>query len=232
MQAAVQGTPIVALVQSDSILFAAPQVLPAFALDDGTTRFSLVTSEIMVAHSGLSADGRILVAAAQRLAVEHEYTFDENIDISIFLEELSLLFQEYTRRAATRPFGASLVIAFVPLTEVISDSDPSLYRIDPSGNVESILDGCAIIHGSLERTDLQEKLKALSQEPSRSPIDESQERVVDLLRGALLQQASKNKRGELFDELTILTATLSRDHQAGKFRKKRYEPIEDSKFAK
>jgi 20S proteasome alpha/beta subunit len=109
MQAAEQGTPVVAVVKTDSVILAAPQVLPspAFTLDDGTSRFLLLTPEIMISHSGLSADGRILVAAAQRLAVEHEYTFDENISVGIFLEELSLLFQEYTMKPATRPFGAS-----------------------------------------------------------------------------------------------------------------------------
>jgi 20S proteasome subunit alpha 2 len=226
MQAAEQGTPIVALIQSNGVIFAAPQVLPPFALDDGTTRFSLVTPEIMVAHSGLSADGRILVAAAQKLAVEHEYTFDENIDIAIFLEELSLLFQEYTMKPAARPFGASLVVAFVPQTELVLNPDPVLYRIDPSGNVES-LKACAVVHGSLERTDLREKLQEMSDLQSEASIEVGRAKVVDLLRDALQQQASK-KRGEKFDDFTILTATLSRDCGQGCFRRERYETKPDT----
>lgn len=222
MQAAEQGTPVIALIQSDGIIFAAPQVLPTFALDDGTTRFSLVTPEIMISHSGISADGRILVAAAQRLAVQHEYTFDESIDIAIFLEELSLLFQEYTMKAATRPFGASLVVAFVPQTELVLNPDPALYRIDPSGNVESLED-CAVVHGSLERTDLREKLKEMAKHQPETTIEDGRAKVVDLLRDALRQQASQ-KRGEKFDDLTILTATLSRNSEkGGYFRKERHE---------
>lgn len=228
MQAAEQGTPIIALIRSDGVIFAAPQVLPAFALDDGTARFSLVTPEIMVAHSGLSADGRILVAAAQRLALDHEYTFDEKIDIDIFLEELSLLFQEYTMKPAARPFGASLVVAFMPQSDFVLNPDPALYRIDPSGNVES-LDNCTVVHGSLERTDVHKKLKAIADGRSEVLIKDSLPTVVDILRNALHEQRA-SKRGDKFDDLTILTATLCREFgtKGCCFRRARHEPDTDS----
>ena len=107
IEATKQGIPIVAVIVNNSyiddnnttspcygIIMVAPQILPdIYTLDDGTTRFSLITPEIMVSHTGLSSDGRVIVAAAQRMAVRHEYTFDEHIDIAIFLEELSLLYQ-------------------------------------------------------------------------------------------------------------------------------------------
>lgn len=238
MQAAEQGTPIVGIVKSDSVLMAAPQILPspALTLDDGTSRFSLVTPEIMISHSGLSADGRVLVAAAQRLAVEHEYTFDENIGIGIFLEELSLLFQEYTMKPATRPFGASLIVAYVPSTQsqlLLSDSSdgkaatPELFRIDPSGNVQD-MGRAAVVHGNLERTNLHARLSEIIKQ--ESSIDDDKVKVVDLLKDALRQQATK-KRGNdsSIVNLTILTATLTRtdDADGSVFRKERHEKTKD-----
>ena len=99
-------------------------------MDDGTPRFAAVTPEIVVAHSGLAADGRVLLAAAQRLAVEHEYTFgngnEQHLDVAIFLEEMALLLQSYTRKPATRPFGASLVVAYLPM----GDRPPALSAAD------------------------------------------------------------------------------------------------------
>ena len=130
------GTPIVAVIKNERILMASPQILPSPLMkDDGTTRFAPITQHIAMAHSGISADGRVLVAAAQQLAVEHAYTYDENIPIDLFLEELSLLFQEYTMTPGVRPFGAILLIAHTPATA--NGEGPMLFRIDPSGSVTS-----------------------------------------------------------------------------------------------
>jgi 20S proteasome subunit alpha 2 len=132
------GTPIVAVIKEDRILMASPQVLPSPLMkDDGTTRFAPITQHIAMAHSGISADGRVLVSAAQQLAVEHAFTYDENIPIDLFLEELSLLFQEYTMTPGVRPFGAILLIAHTPATTPGNGEGPLLFRIDPSGSITS-----------------------------------------------------------------------------------------------
>ena len=159
LEAASLGTPILAVVMEEkdslplhpqnnnknnknnkkseySILMVSPQRLPSVLMDDdGTSRFAAITSELMVAHSGLSADGRVIVAAAQRLAVQHEYVFDEEIPIDIFLQELSLLFQEYTMKPAARPFGVILRVAHVPQQQ---QTKPQLFRVDPSGSVSGL----------------------------------------------------------------------------------------------
>jgi 20S proteasome alpha/beta subunit len=143
LRASTLGTPILAIATETDIVMASPEALPSpLIIRDGTSRFILVSKDIMVAHSGLSADGRLLAAAAQRLAVEHDYTFDESIPIEIFLQEMSLLMQEYTMKAAVRPFGACLLIGHNPLSNKIvsmgkSTRKPTLYRIDPSGAITS-----------------------------------------------------------------------------------------------
>ena len=224
LQAAQHGTPVVALVTADrqAVLLAAPQALPtsssssataaaseSLVLDDGTARFVPVTSEIMVAHSGLAADGRILTAAAQRLAVEHEYTFDEpRIDIAIFLEEMALLMQRYTTLPSARPFGASILVAFVPETDLCLRPEPQLYLLDPSGNVDTLqTEVPLVIHGgNLERgTRLREELQEIirnqkknndneetSCSSSAAYLEDDRARVVTALQQALRQQAAKN----------------------------------------
>lgn len=101
--------------------------------DDGTSRVVQISSDIVLAHSGIGADGRVAVAAAQRAAIEHEYTFDEPIPIESFLEDMSALMQKYTMKPGARPFGCSLLVAYLP-----SDGPRCrFYRIDPSGSIES-----------------------------------------------------------------------------------------------
>jgi 20S proteasome alpha/beta subunit len=212
------------------IIMAAPQLLPnVFTIDDGTTRFSLVTPNIMISHSGLSSDGRILVAAAQKLAIQHEYTFDESIDIHILLEELSLLYQEYTMKVAARPFGATLIVAYVPMSVHNHPNQPALYRIDPSGNVES-LEQYSIINGkNLMKTDLLSNLKTTSNQSRQGNItfDECRSKVVESFRTAWQQQQQMHQNSDKNDETThhpdctILTASLSRNGTSneGAFRK-------------
>jgi 20S proteasome alpha/beta subunit len=65
-----------------------PCSIVSVAFDDGTARYSLVTPEVVITHTGLSGNVRILVAASERLAVQHKYAFDEYIDITIFFSYL------------------------------------------------------------------------------------------------------------------------------------------------
>lgn len=229
MEAAEQGTPIVVMMYRKAskygIIMAAPQLLPnVFTIDDGTTRFSLVTPNIMISHSGLSSDGRILVAAAQKLAIQHEYTFDETIDINILLEELSLLYQEYTMKVAARPFGATLIIAYVPLSEHSQPNEPAMYCIDPSGNVES-LEQFAIVNGNnLMKTGLLANLKILANETVQNTltVEECRTKAVESLSMAVQQQRNQNDKSnndDTYHDVAILSATLSRDGNEGVFHK-------------
>lgn len=159
--AASLGTPIVAVIVKNShVVLASPQILPSPLMhDDGTARFAPVAPHIAIAHSGISADGRVLVAAAQRLAVEHAYTFDESIPIELFLQEMSLLFQEYTMKPAARPFGATLLVAYLPRQndDDSRDAPPQLFRIDPSGSIVAFEKNFAVINWKVS-SELESKL--------------------------------------------------------------------------
>lgn len=153
--AASLGSPVVAVIlDDDTVLLAAPHVVPSpLVRDDGTRRFCKICDGITVAHSGIGADGRAVIAAAQRLAIEHAYTFDQEIPVEIFLEEVSLLFQKYTMRPGARPFGCSLLVAS------LVDEKPVLYKIVPSGNVEK-MNQTAVLGSGLDEENVNQMLES------------------------------------------------------------------------
>jgi 20S proteasome subunit alpha 2 len=217
-----EGTPIVAMATNQTILMAAPQALPSpFILQDGTPRFVQITKEIILTHSGVSADGRILVAAAQRLAIEHEYTFDEEIPVEIFLQELSLLYQEYTIKPAARPFGTGLLIGHNPVRRpTVSSSttrnrEPMLYRIDPTGTVSK--NKGFVMNQVMEQSELSQTVSELLLEADHTE-DSIMEKLVQALRASLqtrVRMTGIRSDTKEFDPLDgILCASLSN----GRFR--------------
>ena len=147
-------TPVVALRQPTFFLLLAPQALPhPLVGDDGTARVARVSADLVVAHSGVAADGRIAVVAGQWVVVEHEFTYHKPVPVvMVFLEAMALLFQEYTMKAGARPFGCALLL-------VGSLESGEFFRLDPSGSVET-LGTCGVI-GSLA-DKLQSNLEDLS----------------------------------------------------------------------
>jgi 20S proteasome subunit alpha 2 len=214
-QAAALGTPVVAVCKPGRIILCAPQVLPSpLVKDDGTARFARISPTIAVAHSGISADGRVLVAAAQRLAIEHAYTFDEAIPIEIFLEEVSLLFQEYTMKPGARPFGVTLLVADLSsstTTTTANNSIPKLYRIDPSGSVQT-LGRVAVVNGKFN-ADLETRLEEIADRAEETLVEEDRRQVTRVLAEAI-DKAARDKRAEssLPNGLTILSASLTKEH--------------------
>jgi hypothetical protein len=70
------------------------------------------------------------------MAIQHEYAYDEPyIPVDLFLEEMSLLFQEYTMKPASRPPGGRSLLFAEQRSSSISKFDnvpasttPSSYR--------------------------------------------------------------------------------------------------------
>jgi 20S proteasome alpha/beta subunit len=210
------GTPIVGIIKGDTILLSSPQILPSPLMnDDGTSRFTAVSPQIVVGHSGISADGRVLVESAQRLAIEHAYTFDEPISIRLFLEEISLLFQEYTMKPGARPFGCTLLVGFLPpLTpsttggsssssstrSKIKQQKPRLFQIDCSGTVVEH-DTIAIINGKFPGEDLKTILMDFAKQNDEvNEIEKDRESISKILQEAL-EITTKTKTKETTTKL-------------------------------
>mmetsp|Transcript_39509 Transcript_39509/g.43706 ORF Transcript_39509/g.43706 Transcript_39509/m.43706 type:complete len:259 (+) Transcript_39509:1-777(+) len=173
-RATLLGTPVIAVYHNNSFHFAAPQAFPSpFIIDDGTARFAKVSDRIVATHTGIAADGRIVIAAAQRMATEHEFTYDECIPVEELLEEMSLLFQNYTMKAGARPFGCSIMVG--------SLDNNQLYRLDPSGAIESL--GTIAVMGSLSNI-LDEPVRKILKQYKKSGSNQKTSQSI-MLREAL-----------------------------------------------
>ena len=140
IKASTLGPPIIgiSLPHRNEILLASIQTLPSPLMnDDGTSRFVKISKSILMGHTGVNADGRVLCEAAQRLSVEHTYTFNEEIPVNVLLEEMALLFQQYTMKPGCRPFGSCLIVASVNRADV-DENGCCLFRIDPAGTVTKL----------------------------------------------------------------------------------------------
>jgi 20S proteasome alpha/beta subunit len=205
-RAALLGTPVVAMCCPDnSIILAAPQALsssPVLMQDDGTARFVQISSDLVMSHTGVAADGRVAIAAAQRLAVEYEFTFDEAMPVEEFLEELSLLFQEYTMKAGARPFGCSLLVGS------LSSETTGLYRVDPSGAVETL--GAYAVMGSLA-CRIQSQVEQLSKDSDDATANALSLSLTKLLCDAMDEEYKQpDNNEEAPSKPKILAATFTR----------------------
>jgi 20S proteasome alpha/beta subunit len=210
----------------DAILLASPQILPSPLMsDDGTTRFARVSPNLALGHTGIAADGRVVVGAAQRLAIEHAYTYDEPIPLGIFLEEISLLFQSYTTKPGVRPFGCTLLVAYLPpASSSSSDADsssgrPRLFRMDCSGAVEELTE-VAVINGKSLGDSMKPRLLDLARKGEFDTRRKQRRAISDILQEALREGVkSKNKRSKDGNQddvklklpLRIISASFDRD---------------------
>lgn len=231
VQAAALGVPVaVAVALPGKVLFVAPQRLPSLLMqDDGTPRFTRLTRQLVVAQTGLSADGRALCAAAQHLVLNHRYTYDEDIPVNTFLQGMSLIFQEYTMKPGCRPFGCTLVVAYVPSstqkqpqTQEESETPcPKLFSIDPSGSI-TLLEDCCVINGKGEDTEtLLKRLEATAAMDQEESDD--LDVMADWFHEQLTQQAKKNPEVPVPQRLVL--ASISMD---GRFQQRRKDIWQDT----
>lgn len=209
--AASLGTPIVGVVKGDNIILASPQILPSpFMNDDGTTRFAAVSPQIVLGHSGISSDGRVVMESAQRLAIEHSYTYDEPIPINLFLEEISLLFQAYTMKPGARPFGCTLLVGYLPPS---SSEKPRLFQIDCSGSVVEI-DTIAVINGKHQQgEDLKAKLGDFVKESDRNEKESSQNNKKDRAFVSQIVKAALKNPSNTSGKATRKTKSSSKENK-------------------
>ena len=204
LKASALGPAVVAvsLKNGKGIFIASIQSLPSSLYhDDGTSRFMQINDSIVVAHTGINADGRVLVAAAQRLAVEHAYTFKDEIPIGMFLEEMSLLFQEYTMKPGSRPFGCSLIVVHLGRDQ---EELGYLYRIDPSGSI-TILKNIAHIG----RGDTSEICKQIEESKcvDASSIEEVEDTIVQLFKDEIEQKLMVGE-DQMIDSPQVVISTI------------------------
>lgn len=89
---------------------------------------TLLSSDLGITYSGLSADFRNLLSFARKDVEEYRCEFDENAPVSIVAKDVASIMQEYTQRGGVRPFGCSVLVAGKN-----ADKSFVLYQCDPSG---------------------------------------------------------------------------------------------------
>mmetsp|Transcript_661 Transcript_661/g.1516 ORF Transcript_661/g.1516 Transcript_661/m.1516 type:complete len:307 (-) Transcript_661:45-965(-) len=191
--AASLGTPVVGVVKGNNIILASPQILPSPLMnDDGTTRFAAVSPQIVLGHSGIASDGRVVLESAQRLAIEHSYTYDEPIPLNLFLEEISLLFQSYTMKPGARPFGCTLLVGYLPPRSTKSEK-PRLFQIDCSGSVVE-LDTIAVINGKKQQgVDLRTKLEDFAKQNEKNSAKKDRDSISRIVKDVLKNTSTGGK---------------------------------------
>ena len=104
-------------------------------LDDGTPRIVQITPMICLAHTGVGADGRALCDMAISMALDYRYLYGEDISVEELLEGLAEKVQQMTMKVGSRPFGSALLVGWLGWPDDDGRSDPTMYRVDPSGAV-------------------------------------------------------------------------------------------------
>lgn len=219
VQAAALGGPIaVVALEHQRVLLAAPQRLPSpLMLDDGTARFTRISPEIVLAHTGLSADGRKLALQAQNLALNYRYSYDEDVSVDYLLQGLSLMFQEYTMKPGCRPFGCTLVVAHLP-----RHGRPQLFRMDPSGSI-SALEDCCVVNGKGHDTDeLKKRLEEAAVHEHNGDKESSDSSslhavLAEWFHEELSRQAKKNREESVPEKIVVASVSSNGRFQQGRY---------------
>jgi len=92
-------------------------------------KVAILDDHVLLAFSGLIADGRILIDKARIECQSHRLTVEDPVTIEYITRHIAGIAQRYTQSGGVRPFGiACLIIGFDP-----HDTTPRLYMTDPSG---------------------------------------------------------------------------------------------------
>lgn len=114
---------------TNGIVIATEKKVSSVLIDDSTMeKVSMICGNIGVVYSGMGPDSRVLISKARKAAQVYRRTFKEDPPVSILVQEIAKVMQEYTQSGGVRPFGCSLLVAGYD-----EHKGHSLYQVDPSG---------------------------------------------------------------------------------------------------
>lgn len=116
----------------DGVILANERAFVSPMLVPGTNRrIFAINKHCALSVGGLLADGKEVVERARDEAAQYKQIYDEEISPRVLAERIAMYVHAFTQYGSVRPFGASVLLGCVdPKTGV-----PSLYTIDPSGEV-------------------------------------------------------------------------------------------------
>ena len=138
VEAVNKGLCSVGVVARDAIILAA-EVFHYFIQKRSVTKLQeprtmkkivMIDDHIIMAYSGLNADGRILANKARIECQSFRLNYDDAPSVEYVAKHVAETKQKYTQKGGVRPFGLSTLIGGFDLHGV-----PHIYTTDPSGSV-------------------------------------------------------------------------------------------------
>lgn len=118
----------VGVVFEGGIVLVAARTIQRLMVAESVEKISKIDEHIGAASCGILADCRVLIDFARVRAQVNRITYNEPIEITALVKDISDRKQRFTQVGGIRPFGVSLLIAG-------TDGTPHLYETDPSGTL-------------------------------------------------------------------------------------------------
>eukprot|EP01122_Echinamoeba_exundans_P004349 TRINITY_DN14381_c0_g1_i1.p1 TRINITY_DN14381_c0_g1~~TRINITY_DN14381_c0_g1_i1.p1 ORF type:complete len:235 (+),score=63.34 TRINITY_DN14381_c0_g1_i1:72-776(+) len=127
LNAVAQGATSLGIKALDGVVIATEKKLPPLMDETSVQKIAPVTDRIGMVYSGMGPDFRVLLRKARKKAEQYHRFFKDPIPVTILVQEVANIMQEYTQSGGVRPFGVSLMVCGW------DDKGPQLYQVDPSG---------------------------------------------------------------------------------------------------
>lgn len=129
LNAVAQGVTSIGIKATNGVVIATERKAASLLVDDvQLEKVAPICATVGVVYSGMGPDARVLVAKARKSAQAYKRVYMEDPPVSMLVQEIAAVMQDYTQSGGVRPFGASLLVA---------GYDPhrghALYQVDPSG---------------------------------------------------------------------------------------------------
>ncbi len=123
-----KATTAVGIVFSGGIVLVAARTLQRLLVPESVEKISKMDEHIGAASAGILADSRVLIDYARVRCQINRLTYNEPIEVSALVKDISDRKQRFTQIGGIRPFGVSLLVAGM-------DDTPHLFETDPSGTL-------------------------------------------------------------------------------------------------
>lgn len=123
-----KATTAVGVVFEGGVVLAAARTVQRLMVPDSIEKISRIDEHIGAASCGILADCRVLIDFSRVRAQVNRITYNEPIELTALVKDISDRKQRFTQVGGIRPFGVSLLIAGM-------DGVPHLFETDPSGTL-------------------------------------------------------------------------------------------------
>ena len=120
-----KATTVVGVVFADGVIIAASRILQKLLVPDSVEKISKIDEHIGAGSAGILGDSRVLIDYARVRCQINRLTYNEPIEISALVKDISDRKQRFTQIGGIRPFGISLLVGGMNETSHLFETDPS-----------------------------------------------------------------------------------------------------------